>query len=215
MTRRSRIARVVVGLALLLGVAAFLLMVYQDQTWVETPPYERQGQGAASTLVVHYSRSGHTFGAAKAAAGYFDAEMLGIDAPQYARSIEGQQLAIEHARGKVMTTAIEHEAVHLADYELVVLCSPTWLFRPAPPLWSFVENHDFAGAAVFLLMTGNSRYEQENIDLFRDLVTERGGRFVGNLFIERGRIYWQKTSLEVHEEVRRELEARSELWPAP
>jgi amidase len=32
--------------------------------------------------------------------------------------------------------------------------------------WSFVENHDFAGKPVFLLMTGNSRLKEELIDKF-------------------------------------------------
>ena len=111
------------------------------------------------------------------------------------------------------TTPIQHDPVDLSRYDLVFLCSPTWWFRPAPPLWSFVENHDFAGNPVCLLMTGNSRFKEELTDKFGTLVEEKNGRFLDMLFIRRGRIYWQKTPDEVHEEVREALEARRSMWP--
>jgi hypothetical protein len=102
--------------------------------------------------------------------------------------------------------------VDLSHYDLIVLCSPTWWFRPAVPLWSFVENHDFAGKPVFLLMTGNSRLKEELIGKFSTLVEEKNGKFLGSLFIRRGRIYWQKTPDEVNAEVRGALGARQRMW---
>ena len=51
--------------------------------WVDTPPYKRAVSGEARTLVVHYSRTGNTQGAAKEVARYFQADMLQIEAPQY------------------------------------------------------------------------------------------------------------------------------------
>jgi hypothetical protein len=103
--------------------------------------------------------------------------------------------------------------VDLTQYDLIFLCSPTWWFRPAVPLWSFVENHDFAGKPVFLLMTGNSRLKEDLIDKFGTLVEGKNGRFLGSLFIERGRIYWQKTPDDVNAEVRGALDARQRMWP--
>jgi flavodoxin len=204
---------ITVGL-IVVAAAACLLFFYKTQTsWVESPPYQRVSKSPARTLVVVYSRTGNTLGAGKEAARFFDADLLQITAPQYARTIKGQLLASQHADQKVTTTQIQHDPVDLSHYDLIILCSPTWWFRPAPPLWSFVENHDFAGKPVFLLMTGNSRLKEELIGKFGTLVEEKNGKFLGSLFIRRGRIYWQKTPDEVNEEVLEALEARQRMWP--
>ena len=195
--------------------AAGLLFYYKTQTtWVESPPYRRVSESPARTLVVVYSRTGNTMGAAKEAARFFDADLLKIAAPQYARTIKGQMLASQHADREVTTTPIQHDPVDLFRYDMIFLCSPVWWFRPAVPLWSFVENHDFAGRPVFLLTTGNSRFKEALIAEFGKLVEKKNGRFIGMLFIRRGRIYWQKTPDEVNREVRDALEARLEMWPA-
>ncbi len=204
---------IAVGL-IIVAAAASLLFYYKTQTsWVESPPYQRVSKLPAHTLVIVYSRTGNTLGAAKEATRFFDADLLQITAPQYARTIRGQLLASQHAKREVTTTPIQHDSVDLSHYNLILLCSPTWWFRPAVPLWSFVENHDFTGKPVFLLMTGNSRLKEELINNFATLVEEKNGRFLGSLFIRRGRIYWQKTPDEVNEEVRGALDARQRMWP--
>ncbi len=203
-----------VGLIVATVVAAGLLYFYRTQTrWVESPPYERVATTSTRTLLVVHSRTGNTQSAAKEAARFFGAELLQIEAPQYGRDIKGQMLAVRHADEQVTTTPIQHDPVDLSRYDLILLCSPTWWFRPAPPLWSFVENHDFAGKPVFLIMTGNSRLKQELTGKFSTLVEEKNGRFLDTLFIQRGRIYWRKTPDEVNGEVRDALEARQRIWP--
>ena len=62
-------------------------------------------------------------------------------------------------------------------------------------------------------MTGNSRLKEELIGKFGTLVEEKNGKFLGWLFIRRGRIYWQKTPEEVNQEVRDALDARQRMWP--
>jgi len=204
---------IIVGL-IVVAAAAGLLFFYRTQTfWVESPPHQRVSKSPARTLVVVYSRTGNTLGAAKEGARFFDADLLKIAAPQYARTIKGQLLASQHADQEVTTTPIQHDPVDLSHYDFIFLCSPTWWFRPAVPLWSFVENHDFAGKPVFLLMTGNSRLKEELIGKFGTLVEEKNGKFLGSLFIRRGRIYWQKTPEEVNQEVRDALDARLRMWP--
>ena len=63
------------------------------------------------------------------------------------------------------------------------------------------------------MMTGNSRLKKRFIDKFGSLVEEKNGKFLGSLFIRRGRIYWQKTPAEVAVEVRGALAARQGMWP--
>jgi hypothetical protein len=55
--------------------------------------------------------------------------------------------------------------------------------------------------------------KEELIGKFGTLVEEKNGKFLGTLFIRRGRIYWQKTPGEVNEEVRDALDARQRMWP--
>jgi flavodoxin len=203
-SRKSRIF--ILGLILLSLSSIALFYYYKIQTsWVESPPYLRDEAEPARTLVVVYSRTGNTFGAAREIARHFNAEMLQVKAPQYANTIKGQLRASEDADNEVTTTPIQHDAVDLSRYDLIILCSPTWWFRPAPPLWAFVENHDFSGKPVFLVMTGNSRYKERLTDKFAAGVRSKNGNFLGMLFIRRGRIFW-------HRQVREALEDRYSLW---
>lgn len=194
-------------------VAISLIWFYRTQTvWVESKPYQRESKEPTKTLVVVYSRTGNTYGAAKEIAKYFDADLLKIEAPQYSRDLKGQLLASKHADEEITTTPIKHAQVNIDNYELIFLCSPTWWFRPAIPLWSFVESHKFEGKRVFLMMTGNSRMTEERTDKFGELVKEKKGDFLDVLFIKRGRIYWQKSPGQVNKEVREALNERREIW---
>ncbi len=196
-----------------LVVVTLLFWFYRTQTtWLESKPYQRSSNDPARTLVVVYSRTGNTLGVAKEVANYFDADLVQIEAPQYSRDLKGQQLASKHADEEVTTTPIKHDPVDLDQYHLVFLCSPTWWFRPAPPLWSFVENHDFSNKRVFLIMTGNSRMKEERTGKFGVLVEEKNGDFLGMLFIRRGRVFWQKTPDQVNKDVFVELREREAMW---
>lgn len=211
---RKRLKMLVIIGVLVLVVVAALVHFYRTQTvWVDSPPYQRTSEVSTKTLVVVYSRTGNTMSAAKEVAKYFDADLLKIEAPQYSLDVKGQQLASKHADEEVINTPIQHNPVDLSKYDLIVLCSPTWWFRPAVPMFSFVENHDFYNKSVFLIMTGNSRKTDEKTGKFEDLVKAKNGDLLDVLFIRRGRIYWQKTPEEVNTEVIKALENRSDLLP--
>jgi hypothetical protein len=89
----------------------------------------------------------------------------------------------------------------------VFLVSPTWMFRPATPLWAYVEQANLTGMEVVLITTGNSRFEQAEIDAFAKRVAARGGHLIRHLFLRRGRIYWQKSREELLAEVREEMDS--------
>ncbi len=192
--------------------AAFGYYYHVQTTWVIGKPYERSKTSPANVLVVVYSRTGNTAGVATTIARHFDADILPIKAPQYGLTTEGQMLASRDADQEVTTTQIEHKPVDLAKYDLIFLCSPTWWFRPAVPLWAFVENHDFSDKPVFLTMTGNSRYKTELTEKFASLVNQKNGKFLDTLFLRRGRVYWQKTPREVNLEIENALQERKHLW---
>jgi len=211
MNGRKKNVRVIL-ISVAVTVAALLVWFYRTQTvWIESEPYQRESKEPTKTLVVVYSRTGNTLGAAKEIARYFDADVLKIEALQYSRDLKDQLLAAKHADEEITTTPIKHDPVDLNQYELIFLCSPTWWYRPAIPLWSFVENHAFEGKRVFLMMTGNSRMTEERTGKFGILVEEKKGVFLDVLFIKRGRIYWQKTPDQVNKEVREALNERKEM----
>jgi len=79
------------------------------------------------------------------------------------------------------------------------------MFRPATPLWAYVEQAALTNMEVVLVMTGNSRFEQAEIDAFAKRVEARGGRLIGHVFVRRGRIFWQKSREELLKDVRAEL----------
>ena len=194
------------GAVLVIGAAgAFTLMAVKDQTYVPSAPYEPQGELNSEFAVVYYSRSGHSEAVAREVARKFNAPITRIDA-DYPRDFSGQRKAVSDARAKALPN-IRVEPIDVAAARRVFLVSPTWMFRPATPLWAYVEHADFRGKEVLLIATGNSRFEQAEIHAFAKRVEARGGRFVDHIFLRRGRIYWQKSREELLKEVRAQMEA--------
>ena len=201
-TRKKRL--LAVGLAAaILGIAAFAVMAAKDQTYVPSDPYSPRGPNR-EFAVVYYSRSGHSEAAAREIARTFNAPIARIDA-DYPRSFSGQGKAVSDAKSEALPQ-IRVEPLDLTPVRCVFLVSPTWLFRPATPLWAYVEQAELKGKEVVLVTTGNSRFEQAEIDAFGKRVEARGGRLIRHIFLRRGRIFWQKSREELLQEVRAEME---------
>lgn len=189
----------------ILGIAAFTIMTVKDRTYVPSAAYLPMGEPNRKVAVVYYSRSGHSEAVAREIARTFNAPIARIDA-DYPLNSAGQGKAIFDARAEALPT-VRVEAIDLAPAQRVFLVSPIWMFRPATPLWAYVEQVDLSGKEVMLITTGNSRFEQVEIDAFAKRVEVRGGRFIGHNFLRRGRIYWQKSREELIDEVRKEVAA--------
>ena len=187
------------------GGVAFAVMAVKDQTYVPSAPYAPGGEPNREVAVVYYSRSGHSEAAAREIARTFNSPIARIDA-DYPRDFSGQRKAVSDARSQALPP-IRVESIDLAPARRVFLVSPTWMFRPATPLWAYVEQVALAGKQVVLVTTGNSRFEQTQIEAFARRVEARGGRLVSHVFLRRGRIFWQKSRAELLIEVRAEMEA--------
>lgn len=193
------------GAVLVIGAAgAFTLMAVKDQTYVPSAPYEPQGELNSEIAVVYYSRSGHSEAVAREVARKFNAPITRIDA-DYPRDFSGQRKAVSDARAQALPQ-IRIEPIDLARARRVFLVSPTWMFRPATPLWAYVEKAALPSKEVVLVMTGNSRFEQAEVHAFAKRVEARGGRLIGHVFLRRGRIFWQKSREELLKDVRAEVE---------
>ncbi|WP_017446639.1 flavodoxin family protein [Gayadomonas joobiniege] len=186
---------------------------YRTQThWVASDDYKKPSENQAQTLVVSYSRTGNTEAAAKEAAKFFDADLITIQAPAYINDLSGLKQASDDAMAELETTDLIHEPIDLQQYDLIILSTPTWWFRPAVPMWAFVNSQQFYGKKVFLMMTGNSRYEPAMIEKFADRVTAQNGEYLDMLFVQRGRIFWQKSKQEVNAEVSDALSQLNQKW---
>ncbi len=208
-SKRSFLIKLAVGGATLAGMGSLGIVLYKDQTWVESEPYERSTKSPATTAVVVYSRSGNTLLAAKELARLQEADLFVIQAPAYPQTFSGQMRASDEASSEIRQTEIIHAAINFGQYQRVILSSPTWWYRPAVPMWAFVVKQDFSQCEVFLLMTGNSSYKASKINEFGKLIEENNGRFTGHHFIERGRVFWQISEDELRQQVKRRFHTLS------
>jgi len=199
MNRRQRMTLFALA-PVLLGVSAFVAMALKDQSYMASPAYSPVGEPSQRAAVVYYSRSGHSEAVAREIARLYNAPIARITS-DYALSFAGQSKALTDATGEALP-AIEVEPIDLRPVQRVYLVSPTWLFRPATPLWTYVRQTDLTGKEVVLFTTGNSRFKQNEIDKFGEEVEARGGRLIQHMFIRRGRIYWQMSREELLDSVR-------------
>jgi hypothetical protein len=202
MTRKNRVLLVALAAAVL-GIASFALMAAKDRTYVPSAPYSPQGKPNRDVAVVYYSRSGHSEAVAREIARTFNAPIARIDA-DYPRDFSGQRRAVSDARAQALPP-IRVEPIDLALARRVFLVSPTWMFRPATPLWAYVEQVDLTGKEVVLVTTGNSRFEQGETDAFAKRVEAHGGRLVRHVFLRRGRIFWQMSRGQLLKAIQAEL----------
>jgi hypothetical protein len=179
-------------------------MAVKDQTYVPSVPFEPQGAPNSEIAVVYYSRSGHSEAVAREVAREFNAPIARIDA-DYPRDFSGQWKAGSDAKARKLPQ-IQVEPIDLAPARRVFLVSPTWMFRPATPLWTYVEQAALESKDVVLVTTGNSRFEQGEIDAFAKGVEASGGHLIRHVFLRRGRIYWQKSRDELLKEARAEMD---------
>ncbi len=203
MTWKKRVLLVALAAAVL-GIAAFTLMAAKDRTYVPSAPYSPQGEPNRDVAVVYYSRSGHSEAVAREIARTFNAPIARIDA-DYPRDFSGQGRAASDARAQALPS-IRVERIDLAPARRVFLVSPTWMFRPATPLWAYVEQADLTGKEVVLVTTGNSRFEQAETDAFAKRVAAHGGRLVRHVFLRRGRIFWQMSREQLLKAIRAEMQ---------
>ncbi len=203
----------IISVAALLGIAAFVLVQIKDRTYFHSPPYAPDPQKQTGVLVVYYSRSGNTEALAREIARKLAADIIRIESTAYSLDYKGWRRASKDAGSEVLAQ-IEPEVVDMSQYRLVFLGSPIWWFRPAPPLWTFVEKNDFSGKPIILFNTFNSRFKPEKIQEFRRKIEEKGGKLVDHIYIRRGRVYYQKSGQKLIQEAQTILEEKLSSWKA-
>ena len=188
-----------------------MLVQIKDRTYFHSPPYTPNPKKQPSVLLVYYSRSGNTEALAREIARKLAADIIRIESAAYSLDYRGWRRASRDADSEVLAQ-IEPEVVDLSPYRLVFLGSPIWWYRPAPPLWTFVEKNDFSGKPIILFNTFNSRFKPEKIQEFRRKIEEKGGKLVDHIYIRRGRVYYQKSGQELIQEAQTILDEKFGAW---
>jgi len=197
---------------IVVAIAAFVLIQVKDRTYFHSPSYSPKQDKDSTVLVVYYSRSGNTEAMAREVARKFNADIVKIEAERYPLDYQGWRNAANDADDKVTMVQITPEIVDMSNYRLVFIGSPIWWYRPAPPLWTFVEKNDFKEKNVILFNTFNSRFKSDEIEKFRGEIEKKGGRLIDHIFIRRGRVYYQKSGEQLLEESREIVEEKMKEW---
>lgn len=198
LTRRRVGSALAVGLS---GLATVPVVV----TWIENrqageterllPVASPVDPSTQRTAVVVFSRSGNTALLARHLAKRLNASLYRLLANDYALGFAGWVNAMRDATNHA--AAIAPQTIDLSGHDMVLLCSPIWMFSPAPPLWQFVQQSRLEGKHVVLVNTFNSRFKSEYIETFRQTVLARGASSFEHQFIRRGRMGWQLAPQEM------------------
>lgn len=150
------------------------------------PPYVRASAEPPRVLVVYYSRSGNTETMAQTIARYFEADLMVLEPDGYSLGLWGYLGAAWDSIWRRSARQVTPGQVDLAAYRVVFIGGPIWYWRPAPPLWIFVEQNDFAGATVIPFFTMKSDYSEEMARELEQRIEAKGGISPGHLALKHG-----------------------------
>ena len=195
----------IIALLLVAGAAVTIVQIenWQFRRNAEMANYEWSGSQESKILVAYFSRSGNTELMAMEIAKHYNANLVHLEAEDYRIGFRGLLNALKDSQSH--HAVITPEKVDLSPYETIFIGSPIWWYSPAPPVWQFVESNDFTDKGVVLFNTFNSRFKQKYIDLFKEKVKEKHGRFLKHIYIKRERMPGQIGPQELLEKVRFEL----------
>ena len=114
-----------------------------DTTTIMSKLDEDNKNHASGILVLYYSSTGNTAVMAKEIAKRFNADLINIKSATYDEATFGSIKASKDAWTEKRFCHIKPEIVDLSKYRLIFLGSPIWWYRPAVPLWTFVERNNF------------------------------------------------------------------------
>jgi len=187
---------------LISGLALALLSgsVFAEPQVGTKPAASQPASAAADTpakvLVVVYSKTGNTMAVAQQIIERFDTDRVEIKAEGY-DSLTGGLGASLDAWTEVEEAEIKPATVDMSGYDLIFLGAPIWWYRPAVPMWTFVEKNSFKGKKVVFFSTFNSKFKPEYMKKFKQLIEKQGGELLDHIHVRRGRWYAQMSREEL------------------
>jgi flavodoxin len=106
------------------------------------------------TLVVYYSLTGNTEKIARKIADTLGADLEKIEVAQpYEGSYQQIVNLAEKEVNRNYQRPIKPLKNKLADYDRIIVGTPTWWYRMASPMLTFLSNNDFTGKTIVPYMT--------------------------------------------------------------
>jgi len=103
-------------------------------------------------LVVYYSLQGYTREVAKRIAEATNADIFEIEPLKPYSTLSAYTIGILHAQTKA-TPNIKEQVVNLGDYDVIFIGSPIWAFTMAPPVMTFIKQHNLSEKIVIPFCT--------------------------------------------------------------
>ncbi len=163
-------------------------------------------------LVLYYSMSGNTEIMAKKIASRYQADLVKIIADDYSNDLVGSTRANNDAWIEKKECTIAPEIFDMSRYRYIFLGSPIWWYRPAVPLWTLVGKNRFHRQNIVLFNTFNSRFKDNYISEFSNLIKTNGGKLIDHVYVRRGRWYNQLDQNELIEQIQKRLEINEMKW---
>lgn len=130
------------------------------------------------TLIVYYSKTGHTERVAKDLSQQLGADLEKIIDKKDRSGIWGWIMSGHDAMKKVLTE-IEGLNKNPKDYELIILGSPVWGWTMVPAIRTYIEQYKNDFNKVALFMTSDSTPIEKQIGLFEQAVEKNIQAHVG------------------------------------
>jgi flavodoxin len=159
-------------------------------------PIVKKGvKNKSKALTVFYTRTGNTRLVAETISNEFDCDLQEIKDLKDRSGIKGFIVGMIDVKTK-KTTQIMPEKVDLKDYDLIILCSPTWGMRLTPAITEFINTSDFKNKKVFVVAVAAAEMKAKTFKKIGDEIRSKGGNDAGNLLI--------KTMFKTPEEIKTE-----------
>ena len=129
--------------------------------------FGRKRKDIMKRLVAYYSASGGAKFAAEQFVSILDADLLRVDTiMKFPKSNLGK-----HFIGNFMSVfnikpPLKKQKLTPTKYDEIIICSPVWAGKCAPPMLSFLDKHDFSGKNLYYFATS---YVENDDFLIEDL----------------------------------------------
>jgi flavodoxin len=177
---------------------------YVDNIAVKSEPYEYKGNNTASLAVIYYSRAGSSQAVARTIAKQLNVPLYQIkttSSKKYALNMAGVYEAVTDKRHP----EIEFPEEDVNKAKKLIVVSPTWMFQPAPPVWSFVESGAVKDKDVTMITLGTSGTWQFDDTFFKSIGEQHGGRLQNHIHFARGPHAWPTPIETTLEEVQKKI----------
>jgi flavodoxin len=134
-----------------------------------------QGQ---KPLLVYFSRGGNTRIVARELAADLGAESAEIKSKLNRQDFSGIMTCL---LDQLLDRDDDPEAIQvdIASHNPVIIASPTWLKTISSPARTFIQQHDFKGKDVYIVLTYNGKARDDIDAKLKEIISPRGGTFSG------------------------------------